>query len=585
MLRKERSNYTWRDFFKLINLSKPQYGLFIFSCMISAASAVISTFIPNFLKNFIDGFAHSGKLNGGILLGLVILFVLQTVTGLVASYLLSIIGLKVVANIRGITWTKIVKLPADFFDKNESGDIASRVVSDTTVLYNLVSNSFSQFINAILMILFCGFWLFYYDWELSLIIIVAIPLFLLFFIPLGRKLAELSKKQQASTGRLNIRAIEMISENKLIKSFTAENYQIKKGLENIDDLKNIGMKQAKWMATVNPIINLIMMLIIISIVGYGGVKLANGELSPGTFIAFLTLIFYIMGPIANFGGFFSQLQKTKGATERISQLIYEHEEDLDKGKVLNVTNKDIEIKDLNFKYMTEGNQSFNLQNMNLTIKGGHTYAFVGPSGSGKTTFISLLERFYKPTSGNIYIGGQNIEDFSINSWRSQIGYVSQEHSLISGTIRENILFGLEGEPPSEEEIINVCKMAYAWEFIKDLPNGLDTNVGERGLILSGGQRQRIAIARMFLKNPKIILLDEATANLDSKSEQKVQSAMRNITKDRTAIVIAHRLSTIMDAENIIFMENGKITGQGKHDELQRSHQLYNQFCELQLQTR
>ncbi|WP_341518398.1 ABC transporter ATP-binding protein [Bacillus paramobilis] len=577
--------YTWRDFFKLINLAKPKYGLFILSCIISAMSAIVSTFIPNFLKNFIDGFAVSGNVDMRILFGLVTLFILQMVTGLIASYLLSVIGLKIVANVRGLAWTKIVKLPAGFFDKNESGDIASRLVNDTTVLYNLVSISFSQFINAVLMILFCGFWLFYYDWELSLIIIGAIPLFLAFFIPLGKKLSSLSKEQQRSMGRLNISAIEMISENKLIKSFTAENYQIKKGLENIDDLKCIGIKQAKWMATVNPIINLLMMLIIISIVGYGGVKLANGELSPGTFIAFLTLIFYIMGPMVNFGGFFSQLQKTKGATERISNLMYEYEEDLDKGKVLNVTNKDIEIRNLSFKYNNEDNESFTLQNLNLVIKGGHTYAFVGPSGSGKTTLVSLLERFYKPSDGEIYIGGENIEDFSINSWRSQIGYVSQEHSLISGTIRENILFGLDESPRSEEEIINACKMAYAWEFIEDLPNGLDTNVGEKGLMLSGGQRQRIAIARMFFKNPKIILLDEATANLDSKSEQQVQYAMKNIAKDRTAIVIAHRLSTIIDAENIIFMENGKITGQGKHDELQKHHQLYNQFCELQLQAR
>lgn len=583
MFSKEKDNYTWREFFKLINLSKPNYGLFVFACIISAASAIVSTFIPNLLKNFIDTFSLSDNLNGSILLGLLILFTLQTITGLLASYLLSIVGLKIVANLRGITWTKIVKLPTNFFDKNESGDIASRLVNDTTVIYNLVSNSFSQFINAILMILFCGFWLFYYDWQLSLIIVIAIPLFLLFFIPLGRKLSGISKSIQRLTGRLNISAIEMISENKLVKSFTAENVQINKGLKNIDDLKDMGIRQAKWMATVNPILNFIMMLIIISIVGYGGIKLANGELSPGTFIAFLTLIFYIMTPLANFGVFFSQLQKTKGATERISQLIYEYEENIDKGKLLNVTDEDIEIKDVSFKYTTQSKQEFTLHNINLTIKGGQTYAFVGPSGSGKTTLISLLERFYRPTSGDIYIGGQNIEDFSLNSWRSQIGYVSQEHSLINGTIRDNILFGLEEEPPTDEEIVNICEMAYAWEFIKNLPDGLDTKVGERGLMLSGGQRQRIAIARMFLKNPKIILLDEATANLDSKSEQKVQFAMRNITKGRTAIVIAHRLSTIINAENIIFMENGKITGQGKHEELQRNHQLYNQFCELQLQ--
>ncbi|WP_255320527.1 ABC transporter ATP-binding protein, partial [Bacillus thuringiensis] len=424
---------------------------------------------------------------------------------------------------------------------------------------------------------------FYYDWELTLIIIIAIPVFLLFFIPLGKILSKFSKSIQKSTAKLNVSAVEMISEIKLIKSFTAENYQIVKGMEDIKDLKNIGIRQSKWIVMVNPILNLIMMIIIVTIIGYGGVKLANGDLTSGTFIAFLTLIFYLMGPIANFGLFFTQLQKTKGATERISQLLSEEEESQDKGKVLSLTDKDLEIKDISFRYSNQENVSFSLQNINLTIQGGSTYALVGPSGSGKTTLISLLERFYKPSSGKICIGGEDIENFSLMSWRSQIGYVSQEHSLISGNVRENLIFGL-AEQPSEDKLIEACKMACAWGFIEKLPNGLDTYIGEKGGGLSGGQRQRIAIARMFLKNPEIILLDEATANLDSQSEEIVHSAMKEITKGRTAIIIAHRLSTIIDAENIIFMEDGRITGQGKHGELQKTHKLYKQFCEQQFQT-
>lgn len=582
MVTRGKMNYSWRSFFKLIHRSKPSVGLFITACVISAASAVVSTFIPNFMKNIIDSYSLSGSLNGGILIRLAVLFIFVTITGVLSSYLLNKVGLKIVANLRGMTWTKIVKLPIEFFDKNQSGDIASRLVSDTTVIFNLVSQSFSQFINAVLTLLFCGFWLFYYSWELSLIIVISIPVFLLFFIPLGRVLSGLSKKLQRSTAMLNVNAIEMISENRLIKSFTAENYQIEKGLKNIDELLHIGMKQARWMAMVNPVLNLIMLVIMISVIGYGGVLLANGHLSPGTFIAFLTLIFYIMAPMSNFGMFFTQLQKTKGATERITQLLSEDEENIDQGKILNESHENIEIKDISFKYNTQEKLPFSLENISLSIKRGNTYALVGPSGGGKTTLISLLERFYKPSSGSIYIDGENIENYSLNSWRSQIGYVSQEHSLISGTIRENLVFGIE--EPSEEKIIEACKMAYAWEFIKNLPKGLDTDIGERGLNLSGGQRQRIAIARMFLKDPKIILLDEATASLDSQSEEKVQSAMKKITEGRTAIVIAHRLSTIMNSENIIFVEDGKVTGQGKHDELQRTHPLYRQFCELQFNT-
>ncbi|SET47945.1 ATP-binding cassette, subfamily B, AbcA/BmrA [Oceanobacillus limi] len=584
MFKKESNHYRWKEFFELISKTKPKVGLFIIACIISSASAIATTFIPNFVKTFIDSFSTSGNLNGNILLLLGAFFIFGTLTSAIASYLLNVVGLNVVANLRGITWSKIVKLPANFYDKNKSGDIASRVVNDTTVIFNLVSHSFSQFVNAILTILFCSFWLFYYDWQLALVILIAIPLFLLFFVPLGRVLAKLSKRLQRSTARLNVNAFEMISEIKLVKSFTAENAQIKKGMENIKNLKDIGMKQATWMALVNPILNLIMMLMIITIVGYGGIKLARGDLSPGTFIAFLTLIFYVIPPISNFGTFFTQLQKTKGATERISQLLNEDEENLSEGKFLHVNDQDIELKNISFHYSTQEDLTFSLQDINLKIAGGETYALVGPSGSGKTTLIALLERFYQPTNGAIYMGGENIESFSLSSWRSQIGYVSQEHTLVSGTIRENIIFGLEGDPPSEKKIVKACKMAYAWEFVRKLPNGLDTDIGERGLNLSGGQRQRIAIARMFLKDPKIILLDEATANLDSQSEKEVHAAMQKITKNRTAIVIAHRLSTVMNSDHIIFMEDGKITGQGKHDELRETHELYRKFCKQQLES-
>ena len=584
MIRDKREHhYSWRQFFELIHKSRPRTTLFVVACLISSLSAVLTTFIPHFLKMIVDAYTQSGTFNGSTFAGLGGLFIFVTITGVLSSYLLSKVGLSVVANLRALTWSKIVKLPTPFFDKNQSGDVSSRLVSDTTVIYNLVSHSFSQFINATLSLLFCGFWLFYYSWKLSLIIVAAIPLFLLFFIPLGRVLSQLSRELQQSTAKLNVKAIEMIAENKLIKSFTAEHNQIEKGHGIIQDLMRIGLKQAKWSAAVTPFLNMIMLFIIVVIIGYGGMQLANGELSPGTFIAFLTLIFYIMNPLSNFGLFFSQLQKTKGATERISQLLAEEEENLSAGKQLAPAYKGIELRNLSFSYSTHEHSAFGLEDMNLNLQKGSTYALVGPSGSGKTTLLALLERFYQPTGGNIFIDGERIEDFSLHSWRSQIGYVSQEHTLISGTVRENLMFGLK-QHLSEEKIIDACKMANAWEFINDLPNGLDTYIGEKGLNLSGGQRQRIAIARMFLKDPEIILLDEATSSLDSQSEEKVQSAMRKVIEGRTAIVVAHRLSTIIDSEHIIFIEGGRITGQGRHEELQQTHELYKQFCELQFNT-
>ncbi|MGS0928510.1 ABC transporter ATP-binding protein [Bacillus safensis] len=568
----------WKVFFSLIRKTRISINLFIIAMILTAISATASTLVPHFLKKIIDSYNSKNTIHSLDLTALIGIFLSSAILGAIGSYMLSVEGLKVVANLRMLLWRKMVKLPIGFYDKNRSADIASRFVNDTSVIYNLVSNSFSQFVNAVLMILFCGFWLFYYDWQLTLIIIVAIPLYLIFFIPLGKILAKLSKLTQTLTGNLNVRAVETISAIKLVKSSTAEEFQIQKGSQDIERLQNISLKQAKWMVLVNPVINLIMMIIIVTIIMVGGVKLANGDLSPGTFIAFLTLIFYVIGPITNFGLFFTQLQKTIGATERVSQLLSESEELQSEGEDLTITNNDLVIRDLRFYYSE--NDTFSLKNINLTIKGGTTNALVGPSGSGKTTLISLLERYYKPTSGTIFMDGKDIETFSLKSWRNQIGYVSQEHSLISGTIRENLLFGLN-EIPDEEKIIDACKSAYAWEFVGKFTNGLDTDIGEKGLNLSGGQKQRIAIARMFLKDPKIIFLDEATSNLDSQSEKFVNEAMMKIIKGRTSIVIAHRLSTIINADNIIFMENGEVTGIGKHHELKNNHQLYRQFCEQQ----
>ncbi|MES5397973.1 ABC transporter ATP-binding protein [Bacillus amyloliquefaciens] len=572
-------NFKSKEFFFLLSKTRPNIRLFILAIFLSGLSAIASTLVPHYLKSLIDYYNIHEKINLWDLLGLLGIFLSSGVIGAVGSYMLSVVGYNVVANLRNLLWEKIVILPVEFYDKNRSADIASRFVNDTTVIYNLVSNSFSQFINAILIVLFCGFWLFYYDWQLTLVIVVAIPVYLLIFIPLGRILSKLSKMTQSLTGELNVRAVETISAIRLVKSSTAEKLQVEKGKEDVEALRSIGLKQTKWMVILNPIINLMMMLIIISIIGFGGVKLANGSLSPGTFIAFLTLMFYIMGPLNNFGLFFTQIQKTIGATERISQLIYEQGEDQHKGKELAETNKDLVIENLSFCYSNE-DKAFSLKNINLIIKRGSVNALVGPSGSGKTTIISILERYYKPNSGNIYFGDENIELFSLKSWRSQIGYVAQNHDLISGTIRDNLIFGLEN-PPNEKRIVEACKKAYAWQFISELPNSLETNIGEKGLNLSGGQRQRIAIARMFLKNPNIIFLDEATASLDSHSERIVNEAMKKLMKDRTAIIIAHRLSTIINADNIIFMENGEITGQGNHWELKNSHKLYHQFCEQQ----
>lgn len=316
------------------------------------------------------------------------------------------------------------------------------------------------------------------------------------------------------------------------------------------------------------------------IIGYGGIRVAEGTMSTGSLVAFLLYLFQIIMPMTGFALFFTELQKAKGATERIIEILDLPLEEGQEGLAIDIANKTLRISNASFSY-EQGEPV--LKNLSFEAKPGEMIAFAGPSGGGKTTVFGLIERFYEPQAGTITIGETPINELSMLAWRSQIGYVSQESAMMGGTIRENLVYGLpEASGISDEELWNVAEMAYAKEFIQEFPEGLDTQVGERGVKLSGGQRQRIAIARAFLRDPKILMMDEATASLDSQSESIVQQALSRLMEGRTTLVIAHRLSTIVDADQIVFIEKGEVTGIGTHEELSRMHGLYREFAEQQL---
>lgn len=291
-------------------------------------------------------------------------------------------------------------------------------------------------------------------------------------------------------------------------------------------------------------------------------------------------MFQIVVPFSQMASFFTAFQKAVGATERI-QHIFDTEKEVDKGtEAVDNPSQDITFEKVSFAYK----EKEILGGASLTVPAGKTTAIVGPSGGGKTTLFALLERFYLPQTGRILLGDQDISSFRLHSWRSSIGYVSQESPIMSGTIRDNIAYGMEREV-HDEEIERAAKLANASEFIGALPDGFNTQVGERGIKLSGGQRQRIAIARALIRNPRILLLDEATSNLDSTSEHLVQKALEHLMEGRTTLVIAHRLSTVVDADQIAVLENGSITGTGTHQELYEKHSLYRELAEQQLSDR
>ncbi|WP_203247546.1 ABC transporter ATP-binding protein [Sporosarcina beigongshangi] len=535
--------------------------------------------VPLLTKNLVDGFSVA-SLSVPIMIAIGVAFILQAVIDGVSIYLLSYVGQKVVASLREKMWTKLIRLPVSHFDKESSGETVSRVVNDTGIVKELITQHFPQFITGIISIIGAVIILLVMDWKMTLIMLISVPITVAIMVPLGARMAKISRGLQDETAVFTGHIQQTLGEIRLMKASNAELNEEASGKAGIQKLFKFGLKEARIFALIAPFMYLVVMVVIVMIIGYGGMRVASGTMSTGELVAFLLYLFQIIFPITSFAMFFTQLQKAKGATERIIDILELPLEEGQDGLAMDIAGKPVQVVDVSFAYEEDepviGNVSFEAQP-------GEMIAFAGPSGGGKTTMFGLLERFYEPTAGEIRIGDTPIKELSMASWRSQIGYVSQESAMMAGTIRENLCYGLEdGASISDERLWEVTEMAYADEFIKSFTKGLDTEVGERGVKLSGGQRQRIAIARAFLRDPKILMMDEATASLDSQSEGVVQDALTRLMEGRTTFVIAHRLSTIVDADKIIFIENGQVTGSGTHQELTQSHALYREFAEQQL---
>lgn len=575
----EKKKSSFKPFFKLIvSTNFPKVAL-TFGLIASVLTTLAGLVVPILTKELVDGFSVA-SLSIPLIVGIGVAFIAQAIISGVGTYLLSSVGQKVVAGLRERMWLKITRLPVRYFDQGTSGETVSRIVNDTSIVQQLISDHFPSFIAGIISIIGAVTILLIMDWKMTLMMLIAVPIVIAVMTPLGRQMVKVSKGLQDETANFSGAIQQTLSEIRLMKSSTAECNEEEKGIQGIQKLLQYGLKESKITAFIGPLMYLVVMVVIVFIIGYGGMRVANGTMSTGSLVAFLLYLFQIIFPITSFAMFFTQLQKAKGATERIIEILDLPEEDGQDGVEMDISNQPIRVEAVSFGYDEEQPV---LQNVSFDAMPGQMIAFAGPSGSGKTTMFGLLERFYEPTSGTIYIGNTPINQLSLSSWRSQIGYVSQESAMMAGTIRDNLCYGLRGaEQISDERLWEVAKMAYADQFIQEFPEGLDTEIGERGVKLSGGQRQRIAIARAFLRNPKILMMDEATASLDSQSEGVVQQALSRLMEGRTTFVIAHRLSTIVDADKIIFIEKGLVTGAGTHQELTQSHALYHEFAEQQL---
>lgn len=572
------SKPNFSSFYRLMKETKPPMALIIVSILLSIVSTLVGLVIPMFTKSLVDGFSLE-SISRMQIVGLVAAFIGQTLAAGVSIFLLNYIGQKVVAIVRDKLWKKLLALPVSYFDNNRTGESVSRMTNDTGVIKTFISEHVASFFSGIISIIGSVAVLIYLNWKMTLIMFLVIPLAALVLVPIGRKMYKVSISMQDETASFTAMISQVLSEIRLVKASNAERIEYENGSKGIQNLLKFGIKEGLIMAWISPLMSFVLMMLLVIVIGYGGMQVSSGVLTAGELVAFILYLIQIVIPVTQLSTFFTQLQKANGATERMMQTLNEQEEDFHAGLEVTDAKLPVKIENLSFGYKQDEPI---LQEVSFQMEPGTVTAVVGPSGGGKTTLFQVLERYYLPQKGQVMFGNEPIDSFSLRSWRGIIGYVSQESPMIAGTIRDNLCYGIEREV-SLEELEQAAKMAYADGFISELQEGFDTDVGERGVKLSGGQRQRIAIARALLRDPKILMLDEATSSLDSRSEIVVQQALDNLMAGRTTIVIAHRLSTVVGADQIIFIEKGKVTGRGTHEQLLQHHEMYREFATQQLQ--
>lgn len=564
-------------FFLFKRLSWP-YALIITAIIISSLGSISGLLIPLFTGRLVDKFSTS-SINWNIVILFAGIFIVNALLSGIGIYLLSKIGEKMIYDIRSILWEHIIKLKIPFFDKNESGQLMSRLTDDTKVINEFISQKLPQLLPAVITLVGSIVMLFIMDWQMTLLTFIAIPIFMAIMIPLGRKMQKISINTQTEIANFSGLLGRVLTEMRLVKVSNTERKELNNAHYNLRAIYDLGLKQAKIVAIIQPISSVIMLLMIAIILGFGAIRIATGAITAGALIAMIFYVMQLSMPLMNLSTLVTDYKKAVGASSRIFEIMQEPVEpmtDLEPVANVSITDGELAFEEVNFKYDVQPI----LNDVSFRIPQGKVSAFVGPSGSGKSTIFNLIERMYETEAGDIKYGEQSIYDIPVTNWRQKIGYVMQSNSMMSGTIRDNILYGINREV-SDEELIRYAKLANCHDFIMQFDDGYDTLVGERGLKLSGGQRQRIDIARSFVKNPDILLLDEATANLDSESEQKIQEALEILMEGRTTIVIAHRLSTIKKAGQIIFLDQGRVTGKGTHSELMANHEKYRQFVSTQ----
>ena len=474
----------------------------------------------------------------------------------------------------------LISADTKLIDEKHTGKFISNLTYDVTHITNMLSDAVLAIFKDTLTLIGLLTVMFYQNWKLSLIAIIMIPLASTAAKSLGKRVGKVVTEAQERSGFLNSYLIEIFKNHKLIKIFQKENYEVNRSNEHLEKLKNKNAKIRTVYVRVSPIMETFTGIMIAILIFYSGKLIIKNEIDINNFFSFLAAMMLAYQPVRSLATVNMAINQGLSAAARILPIIDNENKvkDLNNASDLKIVDANIKFKDVIFSYNNENEDV--LRGINLEIKGRKMSALVGHSGSGKSTIMNLIPRFYNIKSGDIEIDDQSIYKTKISSLRKQISLVSQDTTLFDDTIKNNIAYA--NLDASDKEIKDAAMLSNCEEFINDLPNKYETIIGENGIRLSGGEKQRISIARAMLKKSKIILLDEATSSLDSETEEKIQSAINVLTKDKTTIVIAHRLSTILNSDKIFVVEGGKILASGKHEELLNSSDQYKNFYDKQI---
>lgn len=559
-----------RNAFRLYSYIKPYRAIYILGLFFLFGSSITNLAFPKLLGDLVNS-GNEGNL-GDDLNRIALLLVGILIIQASFSYFRTILFVKVtersLADLRQDTFNHLIRLPVRFFDKRRVGELNSRVSADISLLQETMTSTLAEFVRQIIIIVGGIALLAYTSFKLTLFMLAILPGVVLLSVFFGRFIRNYSKKAQKEVAESNTIVEETLQGIRSVKAYTNEFFEMKRYRDRTLEIASIGIKGGRYRGAFSSFLILGLFGALVAVIWRGALLLASGEIDAGQLFSFVLYSGFIGGTIGGMANVFTRIQRFLGATEDLFDILSEEAEELNetpeskevdlKGNIL--------LKKLSFAYPSRPEAKV-LQDIQMDIPSNQLVAIVGGSGAGKSTLTSLLLRLYEPDSGEILFDGVRSEEISLSSLRSQIALVPQDIFLFGGSIGENIRYGKPGA--SDEEVKNAAKMANAWEFIERFPEGLDTVVGERGTQLSGGQRQRVAIARALLKNPRILILDEATSSLDSESEKEVQEALAYLMSGRTSLVIAHRLSTVRNADQIFVLDQGSIVEAGTHEELMK----------------